>query len=103
MNRVTWLREKRRLAEERMDALFAPDYDRHWRRVDPTHEAMLDRFLSLLPEEGVVLDAACGTGKYWPMVLGSGCSVVGTDHSRRMLLNARAKFPGVRTRIQKGK
>lgn len=98
MNRVTWLREKGWLAEERMDALFAPDYDRHWGHVDPTHGAMLDRFLSLLPREAPVLDAACGTGKYWGMVLGSGRSVVRTDHSRRMLLNARAKSPDVRIR-----
>lgn len=98
MNRATWLREKGRLAEERMDALFAPDYDRHWGRVDPTHEAMLDRFLSLLPREAPVLDAARGTGKYWGMILRSGRSVVGTDHSRRMLLNARAKSPDVRIR-----
>ena len=96
MDRASWLREKGWLAEVRMDALFAPDYDEHWGRVDPTHEAMLVRFLSLLLEEGVVLDAACGTGKYWPVVLESGHAVVGTDHSDRMLLNARTKFPGVR-------
>jgi hypothetical protein len=27
-----------------MDALFAPDYDARWCRVDRTHEAMLDEF-----------------------------------------------------------
>ncbi len=97
MDRASWLGEKRRLAEERMDALFAPGYDEHWGRVDPTHRSMLGRFLALCPPGGSVLDAACGTGKYWPMILESGRPVVGTDHSRRMLSNAQAKFPDVPT------
>ena len=95
MDRASWLGEKRRLAEMRMDTLFAPGYDEHWGRVDPTHERMLGEFLSLLPAHGMVLDAACGTGKYWPIVLESGRRIVGTDHSGRMLHNAREKFPGV--------
>ena len=78
-----------------MDTLFAPDYDEHWGRVDPTHERMLDAFLSLCTPGGSILDAACGTGKYWPTILKSGRSLVGSDHSQRMLSNAQAKFPDV--------
>lgn len=78
-----------------MDTLFAPDYDERWGRLDPTHRSMLGEFLSLCPPGGSILDAACGTGKYWPMILESGCSVVGADHSRQMMSSARAKFPEV--------
>jgi ubiquinone/menaquinone biosynthesis C-methylase UbiE len=42
-----------------------------------------------------VLDAACGTGKYFGMVLDAGRRVVGTDQSTGMLARARARFPAV--------
>jgi ubiquinone/menaquinone biosynthesis C-methylase UbiE len=44
---------------------------------------------------GTVLDAACGTGKYFAMVLDAGRRVVGTDQSTGMLARARARFPAV--------
>jgi ubiquinone/menaquinone biosynthesis C-methylase UbiE len=44
-----------------------------------------------------VLDAACGTGKYWSLILDSGRSVVGIDQSQQMLLRAKDKFPNQRT------
>lgn len=95
MDRSVWLAEKRRLCEQRMDTLFAPDYDEHWGRIDPTHERMMTSFLELCPPQCVILDAACGTGKYWPLILRSGRGVVGIDQSQRMLDNALAKFPWV--------
>ena len=42
-----------------------------------------------------MLDAACGTGRYFAMVLDSGRRVVGTDQSTGMLARARARFPAV--------
>ncbi len=51
------MRERGRLAEKRMDALFALGYDERWRRVNLTHETMLGRFLSLLPAGGAPLFA----------------------------------------------
>src|SRR5690349_11826709 len=98
MERAAWLREKRRVAEERMDTLFAPTYDDHWgTTIEPTHSAMLDAQLERLPPGGRVLDAACGTGKYWPRILASGREVMGTDRSAGMLDRARRKFPSVTT------
>jgi len=44
-----------------------------------------------------VLDAPCGTGKYFPMVLASGRSLLGVDHAGGHLANAGAKFPHVPT------
>jgi SAM-dependent methyltransferase len=97
MERAAWLKEKRRRAEERMDTLFAPIYDEHWGGyINDSHRAMLDRFLALCPPRCTILDAACGTGKYWPTILASGPSVYGIDQSQHMLDRAQAKFPAVR-------
>ena len=98
MERAAWLRERRRVGEERMDTLFAPIYDGHWgATIDPTHRRMLDRFLALCPPRARLLDAACGTGKYWPLLLGEGRSLLGVDQSAGMLDRARLKFPAVPT------
>jgi len=48
-----------------------------------------------VPPGGTVLDAACGTGKYFGIVLSAGRKVVGIDQSTGMLDQARAKFPTV--------
>ncbi|MGZ5302186.1 MAG: class I SAM-dependent methyltransferase [Actinomycetota bacterium] len=65
--------------------------------VEDTDRAFVERFLAVLPAAGRVLDAACGPGKYFEMVLASGGSLVGVDHSGACLANARAKFPQVVT------
>jgi SAM-dependent methyltransferase len=55
----------------------------------------LERFLALCPPGAMILDAACGTGKYWPLIRESGRHVLGTDQSSGMLAQARAKLPDV--------
>jgi SAM-dependent methyltransferase len=98
MDRSDWLKEKRRLAEERMDTLFAPVYDEQWGAyINPSHAQFVQRLVSLCPLHGTLLDAACGTGKYWPLLLASGRSVVGIDQSQAMLKRAQAKFPTIPT------
>jgi len=96
MDRETWLKDRRRIAVERMDTLWAPIYDQHWgAQIDPTHAQMLQRFLGDVPPGGIVLDAACGTGKYWPLIHAAGCGVSGVDHSQGMLDQAAHKHPDV--------
>ncbi|MEM8535085.1 MAG: class I SAM-dependent methyltransferase [Chloroflexota bacterium] len=96
IERTTWLREKRRLAEEQMDALFASTYDEHWvETLTPTHQYFVHLMVSLCPLHGSILDAACGTGKYWPIILNVGISLLGIDQSQGMLACARSKFPQV--------
>ena len=96
MDRSDWLKEKRRSGEERYDALFAPIYDENWgATLALTHQQCLNRFLGLCPPQGLLLDAGCGTGKYWPMILASGRTVLGIDQSQGMLARAQAKFPDV--------
>ena len=93
-DREAWLRNLRRVDELQEDAL-APDYDAQWGEVEDTHRAFVEMFLSKLPPDGRVLDAGCGTGKYFSMVLSSGRSLLGVDHSAGALAQAGAKIPGV--------
>ena len=95
-DRRAWLRDRRQVDEQQEDAL-AGDYDAQWGEIEPTHQAFLERFLSRLPPGGRVLDAACGTGKYFPMVLATGRSLLGVDHAGASLAIAATKFPQVPT------
>ena len=74
--RGAWLRDRRRVNEQQENAL-AGDYDAQWGEIEDTHQAFVQRFLSMLPPAGRVLDAACGTGKYFPMVLASARRLLG--------------------------
>ena len=79
-----------------MDTLFAATYDDHWGGyINATHVTFAQRLLDLCPPGCTILDAACGTGKYWHMIVASGRSVVGIDQSREMLNKARAKHHDV--------
>jgi ubiquinone/menaquinone biosynthesis C-methylase UbiE len=95
VDREAWLRERRQTAEERHDAIHAFTYDDHHGEIGPTHRRFVADLLEGCPPGGTVLDAACGTGKYFAMVLDSGRRVVGTDQSTGMLARARARFPAV--------
>jgi SAM-dependent methyltransferase len=94
-DRTGWIAERRRINESRMDSLFAPDYDDHWGQINPVHRAMIMKLLDLCPPGPRVLDAACGTGKYWPLLLDRGASMTGVDQSGGMLRQASAKFPDI--------
>lgn len=93
--RRSFLDARRRSHEERMNAVHAERYDREWGAISPSHEAFVRRLLGLTRPGGTALDAACGTGKYWPLVLASGRTVVGVDQAAEMLRLAAAKHPGV--------
>lgn len=78
-----------------MDTRHAPTYDRDWGEIFPSHREALHRLLELTRPHGTILDVACGTGKYWPIVLASDRTVVGVDQSAGMLGQAHAKHPDV--------
>jgi cyclopropane fatty-acyl-phospholipid synthase-like methyltransferase len=89
-------KERRLWNEVQMDTIYARQYDQDWGSyINPSHRQMLERFLDLCPEGGSILDAACGTGKYWSILLERGFSVLGTDQSQQMLCQAQAKFSSV--------
>ncbi|TMK84992.1 MAG: hypothetical protein E6G44_08495 [Actinobacteria bacterium] len=79
-SRAEWVLALRRENEREENAL-APVFDERWGEIQATHRAYVVRFLSMLPPDGRVLDAACGTGKYFGMVLASGRSLLGVDHA----------------------
>jgi SAM-dependent methyltransferase len=95
VDREAWLRERRRTAEERHDTIHTFTYDDRYGEIGPTHRRFVADLLERCRPGGTVLDAACGTGKYFAMVLDAGRRVVGTDQSTGMLARARARFPGV--------
>ena len=97
-DRAAWLRRLNHENAEQEDAL-SEVYDERWGEIEETHRWFVVRFLTSLPLGGRVLDAACGTGKYFTMVLDSGRSVVGVDHSSGHLARAREKLPDVPTEL----
>ena len=95
MDRQAWLRERRQTAEERHDTIHAFTYDEQYGEIGPTHRRFVTDLVEGCPPGGTVLDAACGTGKFFAMVLDAGRRVVGTDQSTGMLARARSRFPAV--------
>jgi SAM-dependent methyltransferase len=96
VDRQAWLAERRRTAEERHDAIHAFTYDERYGEIGPLHRRFVTGLLERCPPGGTVPDAACGTGKYFGMVLDAGRRVVGTDQSTGMPARARARYPQVR-------
>jgi len=98
ISRHDWLKQKRFEAEQRMDTLYAPIYDQSWGTIiEASHQRFIQRFLELIPPRSHLLDAACGTGKYWSVLLAAGHSILGIDQSQGMLDRANQKFPDVPT------
>jgi SAM-dependent methyltransferase len=96
MDRSPWLREMRRDCEEQYDTRWAPEYGEKWGLYSNlTHQQFLQEFLSLLPPTSLILDAACGAGRYVPYLLEKNHSVIGIDQSQGMLARAKEKFPAV--------
>ena len=73
--RRSFITERRRAAVYRFDTLHSPHYDENWGAVSPSHTAFVTRLTALIRPGGDVLDAACGTGKYWPALLAAGLRV----------------------------
>jgi len=89
MDRRVWLAERQQAVIASYDA-EAPTYDEHEYPSDMQRE-WVARALRLIPPGGTVLDAPCGTGKYFPVLAAAGHPVVGADQSAGMLAQARAR------------
>lgn len=91
MNRNEWLAERRAAVQDQYDQ-EAPTYDDEEAAYPvPLHASFVGRLLDTCPPGGRVLDAPCGTGKYFAQVAASGRRVVGADQSAGMLAQARAR------------
>jgi SAM-dependent methyltransferase len=71
--------------------LWSKTYDQPL-RLFPIEHPTMRMLLDPLPPS-VVLDAACGTGRYSEYLVGHGHRVIGVDSSGAMLAKARAKLP----------
>ena len=91
-DRRSFITERRRGAVHRWDVLHSPHYDVNWGAISPSHAAFVTRLIALIRPGGDVLDAACGTGKYWPALLAAGLRVTGADQSAGMLAQAGASI-----------
>ena len=95
MDRRAWLVEQRRKAEQRYDRLYSPTYDDDDGPISPMHRRFVEELIGSVARGGAILDAPCGTGRYFPLVLDAGRTVVGVDQSAGMLAKAHAKHPAV--------
>ena len=96
MDRQAWLAERRAAVVAAYDAEAAA-YDDHEYPWDLQRE-WVARALGLIRPGGKVLDAPCGTGKYFPLVAAAGHQLVGADQSAGMLAQARAR--GTASRLE---
>lgn len=98
MDRATWLKKMRRETEAQYDTVWAPRYGAKTTGLyaNTSHQQFIHEFLGFLPKNSLLLDAACGAGRYEPMLLAAGHTVIGIDQSQGMLSAARAEFPNVR-------
>lgn len=87
MNRLTWLGQRQAAVLACYDD-EAATYDA---RSYPTQtqQQWVARLLRACPADSMILDAPCGTGKYFTMVAAAGHHVVGADQSAGMLAQAR--------------
>jgi SAM-dependent methyltransferase len=86
------------VAAERVPAtdgyrVWSRTYDEPGNGLFPAEEAAVHGILADL-KPGVVLDAACGTGRHSEWLAARGHRVIGVDGSPEMLARARRKVPG---------
>jgi SAM-dependent methyltransferase len=91
--------ERRAASAHRFGTIHSPRYDQNRGEISPSHAAFVARLAGLVRQGGAVLDAACGTGKYWPALLAAGLRITGVDQSAGMLARAYRKYPEVPTRV----
>jgi SAM-dependent methyltransferase len=91
-DRAAWLSELRRENERQEDAADI-ESEPYWEEIDDVHRTFVDRFLSMLPPGGSVLDAACGIGRYIGTILGSGRSATAVDASGSYLAVVGESWP----------
>jgi SAM-dependent methyltransferase len=94
--RQRWLAERRAAVLASYDA-EAPEYDDHDYPA-PLHAGFVRKLADTTAPGGIVLDAPCGTGRWFSIVVDADRRVVGVDQSAGML--ARARERGVAGRLE---
>jgi SAM-dependent methyltransferase len=96
MDRQAWLAERRGAVEADYDVEAATFDAEAYPRG--SHETFVRRLLETCPADAQILDAPCGTGRYFALVRESGRRVVGADQSAGMLAQAEAR--GLASRLE---
>jgi SAM-dependent methyltransferase len=87
--RRAWIDERRAAVIAAYDSLAATyDQDPY---ANDMQQAWISRLLSTIPPASTVLDAPCGTGRYFPLIAAAGHRVVGIDQSSGMLTRASSR------------
>jgi ubiquinone/menaquinone biosynthesis C-methylase UbiE len=89
MDRQTWLADRQAAVVADYDG-DAEHYDNLEYPADMQRE-WVGRVLEMIPQGGTVLDAPCGTGRYFSQITAAGLRVAGADQSAGMLAQARAR------------
>lgn len=90
--RRAWLSDRRNAVRSTYDA-EAPTYDDEASAYPaPLQPVFVRRLVDTCPLGGLVLDAPCGTGRWFALVTDAGRRVVGIDQSTGMLAQARARW-----------
>jgi SAM-dependent methyltransferase len=99
VDRQAWLAERRAAVVAEYDEI-ADEYDSLGYPVT-LQAGFVARVAGMCPPDGMVLDAPCGTGKYFAIVAAAGRRVAGIDQSAGMLAEA-AKKGIAQTLVQVG-
>jgi cyclopropane fatty-acyl-phospholipid synthase-like methyltransferase len=89
MERQAWLADRRAALVIYYDATTATCSDEEYPWEAQREWVAL--VLRMIPPGATVLDAPCGTGKYFPLLAAAGARVAGADQSAGMLARARAR------------
>jgi ubiquinone/menaquinone biosynthesis C-methylase UbiE len=89
MDRQAWLDQRRAAVLASYDQ-GAPTYDDHGYPTQAQQD-WVARLLCACPLAAKILDASCGTGRYFSMAAAAGHRVVGADQSAAMLAQARER------------
>lgn len=95
--RRIFLNEQREAARARFNRQ-AEQFDSLWGAFTMSHMGAVADLVQAVPPSGVILDAACGNGKYWELIAAAGRQVFGIDHSEALLALAHGRFPDVEFR-----
>ncbi len=101
MERSEWLKTVRTQLETIYDHLSPLFWVKFGLYDNATHLQFIEKLLSRMSPHSLLLDAACGAGRYDGMLLEAGHQVLGIDQSGSMLARARehypqGQFPGLR-------
>lgn len=96
--RREFINEQRHVATTHFDTT-ASTYDDRFGEIAPLNGEFVARLLEVTKPGEAILDAACGTGRFFGLLASRGNPVFGVDQSPEMVALANRKFPEIDTRV----